>query len=93
MSDDDIATTRCPNALANFKPIVPRPPIPITPTVFFTPLVYPQCYKGLYIVTPAHMIGPTVSKGRLSGILTTKCSLTTLEAEYPPNVRVSGLPP
>lgn len=74
LSEDEIATTLCPKALASFNPMDPRPPIPITPTHFFYPVVKPQCYKGLYIVVPAHMIGPTASKAKFSGILTTKCS-------------------
>lgn len=33
LSLEEIATTVCPRALASFIPIVPKPPIPIIPTV------------------------------------------------------------
>ena len=38
----EIAITLCPIALAILIPMVPRPPIPIIPTVFGTPLANPQ---------------------------------------------------
>src|SRR5439155_26345683 len=62
----------------------PSPPRPTTPT--FLPLPTPQWRIGEYVVIPAQRSGAAPATFRFEGTRRTKCSSTTMLAEYPPYV-------
>lgn len=57
------ATTVWPMDRASFIPMVPNPPIPTIPMVFFLPSLHPWVMSGDHIVTPAHRIGAMLAAG------------------------------
>ncbi|KAG1389291.1 hypothetical protein G6F58_013315 [Rhizopus delemar] len=71
-----IITTCAPSALANFTPMWPRPPRPITPTFWPGPTF--QWRSGDQVGMPAHSSGAAAFRSRVSDTFTTKrCSTTT----------------
>ena len=73
------SVTSAPSALANFRPMWPRPPRPITATLLHLPTF--QWRSGDQVVMPAHSSGAADFGSSLSEMVTTNLSETTMRSE------------